>query len=854
MKQSNLSAFFGAKPVAKAAEVVEADANQAKKKLATDGSGAVEAGSKREAAKPSAGRLKRLRRAGDSEAKENKQEANGLPKELEEEEEAVGEGVAVQDVTKEAPNVETTKSPGKEKEEENKEEVAEEEEEEKETEEVEAVKVHPMFAPKSDVTAAAAKETATADGGKVDKRTALGGKEAESGATEAFEAMLRATAERASKVKSTKDGVGAAAIAAAEQHRKYSADVYISWASGVPVPYSFMAQAFEVVANTTKRQEKTSVLIEAFRAILTAGTAEDLIAAVRLTANELSPPHEGLELGLGEATLKDVLAEVSGKNKAAVERLLIDCGDLGSLAVEVRSKVRVLFKSPRLTLKTVLKSLREIAGVEGTKAIWRKKGMVSKLLVASQGNEPGYIIRACELKRGLRIGVNDSILLTALAHAVHLHKRGATGAELADALEGTAQAVRQAFSECPSFEILINAMLDHDLDDLPQHCHFKIGVPVKPMLAKPTNGVSEVLDKFSDCEFTCEYKYDGERAQIHVLEDGSVQVYSRSSESSIGKYPDAAEIIKRHLRPGVHSIVIDSEVVGFDRVEGRIKPFQELSRRPRKVNPNNRNDLKADLCVFPFDCLYVNGEVLLHKTLADRRKALHESLRETFGECSFAKSKTSSALEELQAFLDEAVTDCTEGLMVKAMDATYEPSKRSLNWLKLKKDYMEGAADSFDVVPIGAWYGKGKRTGVYGSFLLAVYDPDSENYQTISKIGTGFSEEVLRSLSEKLRDFEISEPRNYYKYGDSAAMRPEVWFEAKLVWEVKAADLSISPIHQAALGRVESGKGISIRFPRLVKERDDKGPEDATTAEQVAEMYGNQAVAKAQAKPPAEDE
>mmetsp|Transcript_21480 Transcript_21480/g.55091 ORF Transcript_21480/g.55091 Transcript_21480/m.55091 type:complete len:616 (+) Transcript_21480:340-2187(+) len=615
-----------------------------------------------------------------------------------------------------------------------------------------------------------------------------------------------------------------------------------------------MAEAFEVIANTTKRQEKASVLIEAFRAILASGQPGDLVAAVRLTANELSAPHEGLELGLGEATLKDVLREVSGKSKAAVEKLLIECGDLGSLAVEVRSKVRSLFTAPRLTVASVLKSLKEIARVEGSKAINRKKGLVSKLLVAAQDNEPGYIIRACELKRGLRIGVNDSTLLTALAHAVHLHKLGSDGPELADKLEETAQAVRQAFSECPSYELLIQAMLDHDLQDLPQHCHFKIGVPVKPMLAKPTNGVSEVLDKFSDCEFTCEYKYDGERAQIHVLEDGSVQVYSRNSESSIGKYPDAAEIIKRHLLPGVTSIVIDSEVVAFDREAGKIKPFQELARRPRKVNPNNKDDLKGDLCVFPFDCLYANGKVLLHSTLAERRKALHESLRETPGECSFAKAKTSSQLEELQAFLDEAVTDCTEGLMVKAMDATYEPSKRSLNWLKLKKDYMEGAADSFDVVPIGAWYGKGKRTGFYGSFLLAIYDSQSETFQTISKIGTGFSEEALEAHSAKLKEFVIQEPRNYYKYGDSAAMRPEVWFDAKVVWEVKAADLSISPIHQAALGYVEPGKGISIRFPRLVKERDDKGPEDATSAEQVAEMYNNQAVAKANAKPAVEED
>ena len=179
--------------------------------------------------------------------------------------------------------------------------------------------------------------------------------------------------------------------------------------------------------------------------------------------------------------------------------------------------------------------------------------------------------------------------------------------------------------------------------------------------------------------------------------------------------------------------------------------------------------------------------------------------------------------------------------MLDGAESSYEPSKRSQNWLKVKKDYLAGVGDSLDLVVLGAYFGRGKRTSVYGAFLLACYNSKEETYETVCNIGTGFSDEMLSMLYEKLKDEVIAKPKPFYNHSGGNKDQPDVWFEPRYVWEVKTADLTLSPRYKAAASEVDGGgKGVSLRFPRFIKEREDKKPDMATTGRSVAEMYRKQ--------------
>ncbi|KAG2159844.1 ATP-dependent DNA ligase [Suillus bovinus] len=623
-------------------------------------------------------------------------------------------------------------------------------------------------------------------------------------------------------------------------------DIKGGWKIGDSVPYAALTKTFSLIEATTKRLEKTALLTSFFLLVIQRSKNDDsnsLLQCVYLCINRLSPDYVGVELGIGESLLIKAISESTGRSLATVKADLKKEGDLGLVAMNSKNSQKTLFKPKPLTVPFVFSNLREIALSSGHSSQAKKVSIITKLLAACQDFEAKYIVRSLEGK--LRIGNAERTVLVALAHAVVLAKEHAgkrwSKEKLASRLEEGASIIKSVYSELPTYELVIPALFTHGLSGLRTHCKLTPGVPLKPMLAKPTKAIGEVLDRFEGRRFTCEYKYDGERAQVHRLEDGSVSVFSRNSEDMKAKYPDLVEQLPRCIMEKTTSFVLDAEAVAIDKTSGRLMPFQELSKRKRK--DVKVEDIQVKVCLFAFDLIYLNGEPLLQKSLSERRELLREHFQIVPGEFDFAKSSDGSTTDEIQAFLEESVKDGCEGLMVKMLESDasyYEPSRRSVNWLKLKKDYLAGVGDSLDLVVVGGYYGKGKRTNVYGAFLLACFDTDAEEYQTICKIGTGFSEEMLQTHWDTLRPLEITKPRGDIKPGGA---KPDVWFEPKIVWEVLAADLSLSPIYTAAQGLAEE-RGISLRFPRFIRIRDDKSADDATGPEQISEMYERQVLAQ----------
>ncbi|GFT65082.1 DNA ligase 1 [Nephila pilipes] len=577
---------------------------------------------------------------------------------------------------------------------------------------------------------------------------------------------------------------------------------------------------------------------------------DDLLCCVYLCLNRLAPEYEGIELGIGETLLMKAIAQATGRTLDKIKAEVVAKGDLGLVAESSRGNQRIMFAPPKLTIVAVFSRFKEIAKMSGNAAMSKKTDKIQALFVACRDCEAKYIIRSLSGK--LRIGLAEQSVLVALARAVVLTPPNQNyPPEIVDNsskmsadcfkeyLQEQTLILKTTYSECPNFDLVIPVLLKKGISGLPSDCQLSPGCPLKPMLAHPTNGIDEVLNRFDKNEFTCEFKYDGERAQIHMTEKGEVKIFSRNQEDNTSKYPDVIARLSKTLKDTTKTFILDTEAVAWDRETQQILPFQVLSTRKKK--DANEADIVVQVCIMAFDLLYLNGESLVKKTLKERRELLHSSFVEVDSEFMFVNYRDGDNAETMQEFLDESVKGNCEGLMVKALavDASYEIAKRSHNWLKLKKDYLNGVGDTLDLVVIGGYHGKGKRKGFYGGFLLACYNDENEEFQSICKLGTGFSEKELETHANFFKEHVIEAPRSYYRYDNS--LEPDVWFDAVQIWEVKCADLSISPVHKAAIGIVDSEKGISLRFPRFLRIREDKSkPEDATVASRIAELYQKQ--------------
>lgn len=592
---------------------------------------------------------------------------------------------------------------------------------------------------------------------------------------------------------------------------------------------------------TIESTDSRLAMAEQLANTLEAATIEETAPIAYMLLGRLAPEFEGLEVGLADKMLEELIQRRTGASQDEIEALMAEEGDLGLVAErlwEERSGGQMAldaFGDPAQadedrSVLEIHRKLARIARIEGAGSQDKKMGHALRLLDKASPLEARYLVRFLVGK--LRLGVADMTLLDGAAIAYAEPDALEVGD---DGLPRPPTELREALERAYNLTSDIGSVLElartDGLEAL-EAVHITPGNPVRPMLAERVSDAEEIFENVG-APALAEYKYDGLRLQAH-LGPQAVHLFSRRLEDVTDPYPDVVQALEESL--GGHETVVEGEAVPVDPETGQMREFQAIAtRRGRKHDLDGAIE-EVPIHLYLFDVLYLDGEDLTVEPLEDRRERL-ETVVQDHEAVHISHAREVDAPTGLDAFFQEAVADGAEGLMVKKLgeDAVYKAGARGWRWVKYKADYREDLADSLDLVIVGAYHGKGRRAGWYGTLLGAAYNPDLDRFETVCKIGTGFTDEDLEQLDEVLGPHERSTPSPEVALDLDDG--PDVHFEPEAVAEIRGAELTRSPVHTAA--RDEQG-GIALRFPRFIRWRDDKGPRDATTAAEVREMYERQ--------------
>jgi len=580
------------------------------------------------------------------------------------------------------------------------------------------------------------------------------------------------------------------------------------------VKYVVIAEAYEKIEATTKRLEMTDLLVG-----LLENTPKKIIdKVVYLTQGKIHPDFVDLEIGIAEKLAIKALARASGIKESEIEENLKKTGDIGEAAQKfIADKRQVTFFQQSLTVQRVYGTLDKMAKASGSGAVDLKMALLAGLLADAAPKEAKYIMRT--VTGNLRLGIADMTVLDALATAY------GGGKENRGYLE-------RAYNVSSDLGRVARIVAEKGLEGVKKF-EISVGEPVRPMLCERLSSPEEILEKLGG-KCIAEYKYDGERIQAHK-KGGEVALFSRRLENISGQYPDAVKLLKKYVQ--AKDAILEAECVAVDPDTGEMKPFQELMHRRRKYGIEKAME-EYPVSLFMFDALYVDGKDLTLRPYPVRRRALEEAIEES-DRLKIAKYMVTGNVKELEKFFLEAIEDGCEGLVCKSVaeDSVYQAGARGWLWIKYKRDYKSEMTDTVDLVLVGAFHGRGKRAGTYGAFLLAAYNPDNDAFETVTKCGTGFTDEDLAKLPRIMKKHAI--PHKHSRV--QSMVEADVWFEPATVIEVLGAEITLSPIHTCAMNNVRKGSGLAIRFPRFTGNyRLDKSAEDATTTMEIVEMYRNQ--------------
>jgi DNA ligase-1 len=586
------------------------------------------------------------------------------------------------------------------------------------------------------------------------------------------------------------------------------------------VRYEIVAEAYRDLERASGRLE----LISRLAALLAETPAELLPTVTYLCQGQIAPEFAGVEIGLAERLAARALAEAAGVSSEHVLAVLRDTGDLGHTAEQLlagnaedaRGGERgVRAQAADLEVMGVVTTLHEIAAATGPGSQTRKLTLLAGLLRRATPLEARYLLR--QVTGMLRLGIGTPTILDALAQVY------AGGRAARPMLE-------RAYNICCDIGLVAGILATQGLQAVEQ-LHVRPGNPVRVMLAQRLSSAAEILAKLGG---TCaaEYKYDGMRVQAHRSADGQLELFTRRLERVSSQFPDVVEMLQSRLRP--REAILEGEVVAADPVSGELRPFQEVMFRRRKHGIAEAvRDVPVSL--FCFDLLYADGEDLTRLPYTQRRERLAQAISLS-AQLQLTTETHVADAAALDAAFEQAITDGCEGLVCKSLAASagYQAGARGWLWIKLKRDYRTELSDTLDLAVVGALWGRGRRRGVYGALLLAAYDPDTDTFPTVCKCGTGFSDADLAALPARLAPLE--RPQRPARV--DARREADVWFEPGLVLEVLGAELTLSPTHTAGWGQVKADAGLALRFPRFTgRYRDDKSAEDATTVEEILQLY-----------------
>ena len=563
-----------------------------------------------------------------------------------------------------------------------------------------------------------------------------------------------------------------------------------------------LVDVYEELEQTSSGNALREILSTFFKTV----PKEDIAMISYLTLGQITSEYESVVLGMAEKMVLKAIASASGNDIAKVQKIMQETGDVGLTAEKVlQKKPRTLVPVGKLTVQELFDTLQKIADASGTGSQDRKTNLLVSLLQKASPQGAKYISRI--VLGTLRMGVGDMTVLDALAIAFTGEKKNK-------------EYLEKAYNICPDVGVVAETIAHKGLKGL-EKIDMHVGRPIKMMLAQRVKSWEEIQKKMPG-KVAAEGKYDGERVQAHQDKKGRISLFSRRLENITDQFPDLAEYLQKQIT--AKEYVIEGEVIAVDE-KGKLLPFQTLMQRRRKYDVEEYVQ-KIPVQIKLFDLLFVNGESYIHEPYEKRIAQLATIVKKS-KHVVLADQLISDDHTEINRFFQNMVKEGDEGIMIKNLEGEYQAGTRGWNWIKWKKEYVKEMVDTFDLVVVGAFHGRGRRSGTYGALLCAAYNKKKDQFETVCKLGTGLTDEMLTELPKMLAKYKVNtKPARVMVKKE---MEPDVWFDPKVVVEVLAAEITKSPYHAL---------GLALRFPRFIRYREDKNAEQATTTKEIQEMAG----------------